>query len=180
MSLTVPYVSSNRLTLRPLSRADSDGMFALWSQPEVCRFSGEARDVSGGLITLPAQSSADSNKIIDFFLDSGAAGTGFRWAMILKSDQHFIGAIGFNSIGPCSELAYHLHPRHWGKGLMTEAGRAALAWLFREEDRSSAEAFIEDQNLPSIRLIERLGFVRTDVIKQGARRYSLARDRAQT
>jgi ribosomal-protein-alanine N-acetyltransferase len=170
-ALVVPTLESARLILQPLSSAHSDGMFALWSRPEVCRYAGEARDKNGDPIMLPACTPADSDKIIAFFVAAQAAGTGFRWALLRRGDQQFIGAAGFNAIGPCSEYAYHLHPDFWGQGLMTEASRVALAWLFADPTRTSAEGFIDPENLPSVKLVRRLGFMATEGLKDGAQRY---------
>ena len=53
-ALAIPIVITDRLTLEPLSLAHSAGMFAMWSSPEVCRYSGAAFDLSGRPIRLPA------------------------------------------------------------------------------------------------------------------------------
>jgi len=169
--LDIPVLRSDRVSLQPLSNAHSDGMFALWSCPEVCRYSGIAKDNQGQLICLPARTAADSDKILQFFLQRAASGVAFRWALLKRSDGAFIGAAGFNSIGVCSEYAYHLHPTHWGNGLMTEASRVALRWLFSDPARKSAEAFVVHENVRSIRLAERLGLASTDTIRDSARRY---------
>ncbi|MCE9524313.1 MAG: hypothetical protein K8S25_17980, partial [Alphaproteobacteria bacterium] len=71
-SLTVPTLMSERLKLEPLTRAHSGGMFARWSQAEVCRYSGPAFDVDGQPSALPAVTASDSNKVVDFFLDGAA------------------------------------------------------------------------------------------------------------
>lgn len=169
--LDIPDLRSDRLSLQPLSNAHSEGMFALWSCPEVCRYSGIAKDNKGQLISLPARTAADSDKILQFFLKRATGGFAFRWALLKKDDGAFIGAAGFNSIGPCSEYAYHLHPTYWGNGLMTEASSIALGWLFSDPARKSAEAFVDQENVRSIRLAERLGFSPTDTIRDNARRY---------
>src|SRR3990167_2325866 len=127
--LAVPTLRSQRLILEPLSIAHSAGMFALWSRPEVCEFSGGASDIEGRPIRLPAQTPDDSDKIIDFFAHGAARGARFRWAMLTRDDRTFVGAIGFNALGACSELAYHLRPDYWGQGLMTEAAVVAVSWL---------------------------------------------------
>ena len=115
-SLTVPILMSERLTLEPLTRAHSDGMFALWSEAEVCRYAGPAHDLNGLPITLPARLPSDSDKIIDYFLHGAAASERFRWAVLTMAERRFIGAAGCNARGACSEYAYHLMPAFWGHG----------------------------------------------------------------
>eukprot|EP01041_Mallomonas_annulata_P025788 gene25788-biopygen18591 len=93
-ALQIPTLRTRRLRLEPLSAAHSGGMFALWSQEEVCRFSGSAEDANGLPITLPAACPEDSDRIIDFFVRRADAGLRFRWAMIAEPDGLFIGALG--------------------------------------------------------------------------------------
>ena len=172
-ALTVPTLTTKRLTLEPLSRAHSAGMFALWSHAEVCRYSGPAHDVDGQPITLPAEAPSDSDKIIDFFVAGAASGDRFRWAMLTKAEGQFVGAAGFNALGACSEYAYHMAPAFWGQGYMAEASLAALQWLRSEPDRERVEAFIAPGNLASIKLATRLGFRATEGAVDGADRYEM-------
>jgi len=154
--LDLPTLQTARLVLEPLGPHHSAGMFRLWSQEAVCRHSGPAEDAAGRPIRLPARTPADSDGILDFFIRRAARGLGFRWAML--EGPQFVGAIGFNHLTPRAELAYHLHPDAWGRGLATEATEAALAWAAGRGDVLEAEAFIEPANTASIRLAERLAF----------------------
>ncbi|MDP3749325.1 MAG: GNAT family N-acetyltransferase [Phenylobacterium sp.] len=173
-ALAVPTLRSQRLILEPLSVAHSAGMFALWSRPEVCEFSGGAGDIEGRPIRLPAQTPDDSDKIIDFFAHEAARGARFRWAMLTRDDRTFVGAIGFNALGACSELAYHLRPDYWGRGLMTEAAVVAVSWLAARPGAVEVEAFVEPANLASVRLALRLGLSATGETEDGADRYVMA------
>jgi ribosomal-protein-alanine N-acetyltransferase len=158
--------------MEPLSLAHSAGMFDLWSREEVCRHSGPAYDYAHRSIPLPARSPADSDKVIDFFVRSAAEGTRFRWALLTRADGLFVGAAGFNTLRRCSEYAYHLDPRFWGQGLMTEASLMAMAWLAGRPGCTQVEAFIDPANLASIRLATRLGLRPTGESEDGAGRYA--------
>ncbi len=172
-ALDLPTLRTARLILEPLSLEHSAGMFAMWSKPEVCLHSGEAQDFDGRPIALPARTPADSDKIIDFFVRSAADGTRFRWAVRLLATGDFVGAVGFNTLGPCSEYAYHQHPDFWGQGLMTEASQAALGWLRLRPDAREIEAFIDPDNQGSINLARRLGLQPTGETSDGAERYKI-------
>jgi ribosomal-protein-alanine N-acetyltransferase len=173
-TLFVPTLTSERLILEPLSLAHSAGMFSMWRERDVCRFSGPVRDFDGLPIALPAENPADSDRIIDFFLRSRAEGTRLRWALITRDEGRFVGATGFNSLGSCSDYAYHLHPGAWGRGLMSEASGLAIGWLRDQEGSAEVEAFIHPDNRSSIKLCSRLGFQPTGEIVDGAVRYRLA------
>ena len=146
-------------------------MFDLWSQPEVCEYSGEATDLDGNSIALPARSASDSDKIIEFFSSHQDQGVAFRWAMILKQDHAFVGAVGFNSVGVTSELAYHLNSEYWRLGLISEACVAALSWLQSTHDPEIVEAYIEPSNMASLRLATGLGFEKSGAMVEGTQRY---------
>jgi ribosomal-protein-alanine N-acetyltransferase len=169
--VTPPTLATDRLVLEPLEARHSDGMFRLWSREEVCRHSGPASDWAGEPIPLPAQSPADSDRIIEFFQRLAAAGRGFRWAMVTREGSAFVGAVGFNSLSPTPEVAFHLRPEFWGRGLMREAAEAALAWLATERPSPAVEAYIEPANASSIGLARRLGFASTGELRDGAERY---------
>jgi ribosomal-protein-alanine N-acetyltransferase len=171
--LAIPTRRTARLVLEPLSAAHSAGMFAMWSREEVCRYSGPARDFAGRPILLPAREAGDSDKIIDFFVRSAAEGTRFRWAVLTRSARGFVGAVGFNSLGVRSEIAFHLRPEFWGQGLMSEAAASALEWLRSRPGAAEVEAFVEPGNVASVRLTERLGLRATGHAVEGARRYLL-------
>ena len=177
-SIDVPTLATPRLTLEPLARDHRPGMFDLWSHPDVVRYSGRIRDSLGNPITAPVASVSDSDRILEFWLQARWEGWGFRWegwgfrwAVCRGGSHDCLGTVGFNSIGTCSEIAYHLHPDHWGKGYMTEAAQAALDWLGGGENRHLVEAFIEPPNAQSIALARRLGFHATDSMSEGAQRY---------
>jgi RimJ/RimL family protein N-acetyltransferase len=157
--------------MEPLGHRHSEGMFLLWSNADVCRFAGPSVDWAGDPITLPAKTPADSDKIIEFFERAALADKGFRWAMIKREDDQFVGAVGFNSLAPAAELAFHLRPEFWGLGLMGEGATAALDWLRTHRPSLPIEAFIEPRNDSSIRLARRLGFQTTGISHGRAERY---------
>lgn len=174
-ALVLPTLRTPRLTLEPFAATSrhSAGLFRLWSNDEVCRHAGPADDADGKPIPLPARSSADSDRILEFFVRRAAAGLGCRWAIFETATAVFVGAVGFNHLSPVPELAYHLHPDAWGRGLMSEAARAVLAWL--PADATEVEAFIDPANTASLRLAGRLGLRATGEAKDGAGQYLLAR-----
>lgn len=165
-----PRLRTARLVLEALGPQHSAGMFELWSHPQVARYSGDAADWASRPIPLPAVSAADSDRIVEFFIRSAAAGRGFRWAML--EGGRFVGALGFNALRPRAELAYHLHPARWGRGLMSEAASAALDWL-RTTGATDVEAFIDPANAASGRLARRLGFELTGEGRAGSEQYLL-------
>ncbi len=173
MALVIDDIETERLRLTALSFDHSEPMFRLWSHPEVCRYSGTVTDYDRNEIPMPAATPKESDKIIDFWERAAADGWGFRWAILRRSNDQFIGHVGFNSLGEVSEIAYHLHPDHWGEGLMSEAARAAIGWARTSMPKTVLEAFIEPANLSSGRLALALGFSATGRVSEGAECFRL-------
>ena len=174
MGLQIPNLEGRRLRLEPLARSHSTGMFELWRDPAVCEHSGPALDSRGQPIRLPAASHRDSDRLLEYWLDRARDRTGLRWAVVLADRSEFAGAVGFNSLGACSEYAYHFVPRFWGDGLASEASHVALSWSF-SSGSESIEVFIDAANIRSVRLAERLGFKTVESPTDQPARYVLNR-----
>ena len=150
----------------------AEGMFEMWRQPAVQQYSGPAQDEHGQRIDLPARVRADSDKLIRFWVKAASDGWGFRWVMLLRDEGSLVGHVGFNALSDCSEIAYHMHPKFWGQGFMTEAATAALEWC-KAGGAREVEAFIEPANGASVALAVRLGMTPTDTFAEGAQRYQM-------
>lgn len=48
---------------------------------------------------------------------------GIRWGIVTKTENEFIGAIGFHAWSPQhkrAEIGYEIHPDYWRKGYVSE------------------------------------------------------------
>jgi [ribosomal protein S5]-alanine N-acetyltransferase len=63
-----------------------------------------------------------------------------------------------------ASIAYMFHPNSWGKGFAFEATTAMLEHL-KSQGISSFKAWTDTRNLASHKLLERLGFVKIEEIK---------------
>jgi RimJ/RimL family protein N-acetyltransferase len=153
----VPVLETERLILREFRRTDLDAHAATLGDAEVMRhIGGEALSredswrrlaTSVGLWTL---------------IGMGA------WVVERRSDGRYLGHIGFfnferdiqPSITGEPEMGWIFDRAAQDQGFATEAGRAALRWADEVLKPVSIPAIIDLENEPSIRLAERLGFVR--------------------
>lgn len=168
----LPTIKTQRLILTPISKEHSQGMFELWSNENVVKYSGNVTDYDGNTIKMPVSKNAESDRIIEFWLKAYLDGWGFRWAIIFIEKNKFAGTIGFNSLSKCYEIAYYLLPKFWGQGIMTEASQAAIKWA-SNNGAKEIEAFCEPQNKSSISLATGLGMTPTEDYSEGARRYKM-------
>lgn len=77
---------------------------------------------------------------------------------VIERDGRVIGKAGFFAL---PDVGYILHPDAWGQGLATEAVGAAVDHVFATRDLDTLTADVDPENAASIRLLERLDFIRT-------------------
>ncbi|HBO43085.1 MAG TPA: GNAT family N-acetyltransferase [Planctomycetaceae bacterium] len=72
------------------------------------------------------------------------------------------------------EIGYSVLPRFQRQGYATEMVRALIGWAFARSDVTRIVAETTEDNTPSVRLLHRLGFVRTEPsVEPGHIRFSL-------
>jgi RimJ/RimL family protein N-acetyltransferase len=71
--------------------------------------------------------------------------------------------IGFARLGPtgvrAAHLGYAIAADHWGRGYATDASRTLVRFAFAELDLHRVSAAIGPENLASVAVVERLGFI---------------------
>lgn len=171
--MKIPSITTDNLILKPLGQEHSEGMFQLWSDPFVCKYSGVITDYERKTIQTPVKKISQSDRVLDFWIKAACDGWGFRWAVMLaKKEYIFAGTIGYNNLSDCHELAFHLLPKYWGKGIMMEASIVAINWS-KTQKASEIESFIMPKNARSIALVKRLGMVPTEEFIEGAQRFHM-------
>ena len=147
-------LETDRLYLREFDLADAPLLFALNSDAEVLRYTGDR--------PFPDIDAAES--FIRDYDQYAQFGFG-RWAVILKRNHRFIGFSGLRK-DPASgevDLGFRLFTDYWSQGLATEAGRAALRLGFEkfELDRIIGRSMRE--NRASITVLQKLGMEFSEV-----------------
>ena len=143
-----------RLLLRPWRDTDLAPFAALNADPEVRRW-------FAGTLTRE-ESDAQAARIQD---DIATHGFGF-WAAEAPGTAPFIGFVGLKHVtfaapfAPAVEIGWRLARAHWGQGYATEAARAALAHAFGPLNLPEVVSFAVPGNLPSRRVMERIGMKR--------------------
>lgn len=146
-----PILTTNRLTLRPLTMADAPDLFAVFSDPAVVRYwSAE-----------PWTTVAHAEQCIERALDSYRDQSEVRFGIELAASGALIGTVNLHHVFPQNrrcEIGYALASPHWGKGYATEALEAAIDYGFHELRLNRIEADIDPRNAASAGVLERLGF----------------------
>ncbi|MCT4603057.1 MAG: GNAT family N-acetyltransferase [Marinifilum sp.] len=152
-------LETDRLYLREILPSDDEKMFEMDSDPEVYKFLGRKpiRDID--------QSRKMIKNIIQQYKDNGIG----RWAIIEKNSNNFIGWTGFkfekeelNGNSNYYDLRFRLLRKYWGKGYITEATKAAIAYAFEKLDIKEICSMTLVSNEKSQQVLHKLGFSLTE------------------
>ncbi|HEX9941236.1 MAG TPA: GNAT family protein [Thermoanaerobaculia bacterium] len=111
-------------------------------------------------------------------LEAYSASSSCRWALVDAGDT-LVGTCGFSNWSlphAHAELVYDLAPAMWGRGLMRAAVQTVLAWAFDRAGFNRIHAFVMTTNVPSIRLLEAVGFEHEGTLRQFRIARGVARD----
>ncbi len=148
-----PELTTKRLRLRFLDLEDAADYFEIRSDEQVMKY----------LARPKAQTIEDVIQVIKRVHDSIQKNTGICWAICLKEDPKIIGTIGFYRSQLehfRTEIGYEMRPEYWGKGIMSEAMRAVLDYVFHKLNFHSVEANIDPINKKSSGILERNHFLK--------------------
>lgn len=152
LPLAIPEMETDRLRLRGSRESDLDPYMALTGDPEAMRYltKGETLDREGTWRQIAL--------IVGHW---ALRGYGF-WAVEEKSTGLFLGRVGLwrPEAWPGLEVGWALCRAAWGQGFATEAARASLAYGFDRLGLAEIISLIVPENLPSIRVAERIGATR--------------------
>ncbi len=140
-----------RLLLRSFQDEDLEALMAYRSHPEIERYQmwqnynqAQAKDLISG------------NKNLDF-----RQGGRFQLALEYKQRQELIGDLYLRideSDHRLGEVGYTLAKNYQRQGLATEAMQALLTYCFETLKMHRLSATADPRNVPSLKLLERLGF----------------------
>lgn len=141
--------------------------------PRLARYAGDLQ-VARMITAVPhPYTEAHASAFVGDLLATNQSGAGLGMAIARNREPGaLVGLISFTlQAAGTATIGWWLGPPYWGRGFATEAVEAAvgLAFLNPALERLTAGAFAE--NLASLRVQEKLGFVRTGM----SQRHSLAR-----
>ena len=139
-----PLITTPRLNLRPMTRADAPAFHDLVTRPEVARFL---------YLFHPDWTLAEA----EAFLDDWAWRGTLKFRLAIMVDDTWAGWIGASG-DPEPEIFYALRPEFAGKGIGSEAVTAFAAFLFDRFPVPAITAGVFTDNPASARVLEKLGF----------------------
>jgi ribosomal-protein-serine acetyltransferase len=147
-------VQTERVLLSPIDPADGP---ELWSVVDGSRWHLER-----WLPWVPFNNSSEaSQRYAEACAADWDSGRAVRFGIRDVHSRELIGVVGLDScvhLHRSCELGYWLRRTHTGKGLMTEAARAALEFAFQRMGAHRVRCAAATDNYPSLRVVSRLGF----------------------
>ena len=149
-----PTLHTERLLLRQLVAADAPEIFVHRSDPRMLEF-----------VEIPvAKTLEDASQFIQKIDAAIAEQASIYWVITLKNHPALIGTICLWNLSvetATAEMGHMLHPDFQGQGYMQEALIRVVDYAFEVMRADWITAFPHRNNVRSIRLLERNGFVRS-------------------
>ncbi|MCL2371852.1 MAG: GNAT family N-acetyltransferase [Defluviitaleaceae bacterium] len=154
-------IETDRLILRGWRLEDADDFFEYARHPEV--------GPNGGW--PPHGSREESLKVIQYFIDDDDI-----WAIVLKETGKVIGSVGLHKdskrVGiSVRELGFVVSADYWGQGIATEAAKRAVKYAFEDMELALVSTYHKSFNDRARRVVEKCGFTREGMLRQGSKRY---------
>lgn len=158
-SNTLPVITTPRVVLRWISEDDIDGLYEVFSDPQVMRY--------WSTVPLPnREAAAELQREIAAGNENNRM---FKWGLALRESNSVIGTttlFNLNLDNGRAEIGYAMGRAHWGKGYMNEALGALVSHAFDVMNLRRLEADVDPRNAASIRTLERLGFQREGFLRE--------------
>ena len=147
-------IKTSRLLLRQFQQQDALSLHEYLSNPAVYRFE------PGEPVSLEEAKKLTRER---------AEGSDF-WAAVVESTQKMIGHLYFKQTGPRElstwELGYIFNPQFHHQGYATEAADALIRYGFRHWEIHRIIAHCNPDNVPSWRVLEKIGMKREGVFRK--------------
>lgn len=155
---TFPLIITERLNLREIKQEDTGSIYKLLSNPEVIKYD------TFELFTSIKQAEDMVNKFNNKFKQKRA----IFWGISLKNNPDIIGFCKCEIEIPKvrADFGYDLSPEYWNICIMSEALIAILTVAFNSLDVNRIEATVSTKNKASIRVLEKLGFVKEGIMRE--------------
>jgi [ribosomal protein S5]-alanine N-acetyltransferase len=145
-----PLLSTERLLLQPIVPDDQPFIFEGLSHPDVIPFYG-----------VRYTSLEETGRQMDWYATLYREETGVAWKIVDKKSGCKMGVIAYYFYKPehrKAEIGFWLLPQFWNNGIISEALSSAVAYCKTEKRIHRLEAFVEEGNSASSRVLEKAGF----------------------
>ncbi|WP_297417912.1 GNAT family N-acetyltransferase [Clostridium sp.] len=153
-------IETQRLILRRFEPSDSKYMYKNWAtDSEVCKF----------LSWNPHKDLSETANIIEGWIKEYENADNYNWVIELKDIGEIIGQISIMQVNEkyssCS-VGYNISRQFYGNGIMTEALKAIISYLFKEVGMNRIEGRHNTLNPASGRVMQKSGMKFEGIMRQ--------------
>lgn len=145
-----PELTTERFILKQVKDSDQAFLYEGLGDPVAMPYNG-----------VYFESYEHTREQIDYYNRYYKEGSGIPWKIEDKQTGESMGVVSIYHYKPehkKAELGYWLLPRFWGKGVAVEVIQTAVQYWQQQKGLHRLEAYVEDENRGSIRVMEKLGF----------------------
>lgn len=161
-------ITTPHLNLVPLTNTFSQEIINLWGDYEVIKYTNST------LLKSPEECHNKLSEWLPMYNDNDGPN---KFAILLEGNM--IGIIGYpvldNDNFKCG-FFYQLMKAYWGKGYGYEAAKAMISYLYQLHTNASIIADAVDDNLASIKILNKLGFTQVGIEQKGFKKNGMERD----
>lgn len=153
-----PEINTERLNLRQIKQEDRESIYEILSNFEVIKYD------TFELFTNMKQ----AEDMINWFDEAFKQKQAIFWGISFKSSSEIIGFCKCEIEIPKvrADFGYDLNPKHWNKGIITEALSAIMNFTFNALDVNRIEATVSTENIASIKVLKKLGFTQEGILRE--------------
>lgn len=153
-------IETQRLILRRFKPSDAKFVYNNWAiDSEVCKF----------LSWNPHKALSETEHVVEGWIKGYENDDNYNWAIELKDIGEVIGQISLTHVNEkyssCS-VGYNISRSFWGNGVMTEALKAVINYLFKEIGMNRIEASHNTLNPASGRVMQKSGMKLEGIMRQ--------------
>jgi [ribosomal protein S5]-alanine N-acetyltransferase len=143
-------MQTERTILTLLEEKDFPAMREMSREPDTFRY----------IRRLQVMTPDEYDRYLLLKLEQIRLGTGYHWAVWLKTNGAFIGALNLNPIGNSTRLQIgcQLKRDFWGQGFASELTKRVLDFALEEIELPVVYGVFQKDNATSRRLLQKLGF----------------------
>ena len=153
-------IETKRLILRKLTLSDAEDIFSNYA----------SHDKVSEFLSWQTHKSIEDTKLylLNSVLPDYEKENTYRWAIVLKDTNNVIGCIDVvrkDLERKRAEIGYVLSDYYWGNGIMSEAGKEVIKYLF-EEGFVRVQAIHDVNNPKSGRVMQKIGMEYEGTLKK--------------
>jgi [ribosomal protein S5]-alanine N-acetyltransferase len=152
-----PQLTTKKLSLQQIIPDDQQFIFEGLSHPEVVSF-----------YCVQYSSYEAAGAQMEWYKKMWTEGSGIPWKIVVKSSGEHAGVISvynYKQEHNKAEVGFWLLPSYWNKGIASEALRAVIGYWQTAKKLNRLEAFVEEGNNASARVLEKAGFMYEGTMK---------------